>query len=169
MKKIIILSVFGMLLMVTYAGAFQGKSNVEIEQSKQIKSTMSGYIDITPNEAWEMMSTSEDGVQIPIDVRRLDEYINERIILPDTDEFIRWFPYELESDGPGPIKNEGFLLQFFMNLYKDKEIIIYCRTGRRTGISAQILVDNGFSVIVYNVVGGISAWKTVGLPTTKTL
>ena len=169
MKKIIILSVLGMMLTVSFATAYKESTSDILDASEEINATSTGYIDITPVEAWEMMSTSEDGIQIPIDVRRLDEYINERIILPDDNDFIRWFPYELESDGPGPIKNEGFILQLFMNFYKDKEIIIYCRTGRRTSIAAQILVDNGFSGTVYNIVGGITAWKAADLPTTKSV
>jgi len=72
---------------------------------------------------------------------------------------------EFASGGPGFIKNEGIILAIFMRVYQDKEIIIYCRTGRRTGISAQILVDNGFSGIIYNMVNGITEWKSVGLPT----
>jgi rhodanese-related sulfurtransferase len=53
-----------------------------------------------------------------------------------------------------------------MSIYADKEIIIYCRSGRRTGFAAQILIDNGFTGIVYNLVGGINSWKSSGLPTT---
>ena len=161
MKKVVILFVLGMMLITSFATAFQenGHTNQTILKS--------GYIDITPTEAWDMMNTTEDGIQIPIDVRRLDEYLAERIVLPDENDWVRWFPYELKSGGPAPIKNEGFFLQLFMDFYKDKEIIIYCRTGRRTGISAQILVDNGFTGEIYNMVGGITEWKAVGLPTTQ--
>jgi len=100
-----------------------------------------------------------------MDMRRLDEYVYERIVSPD-DSWIRWFPYELTSDGLGPIKNQGILLKIFMNIYGDKEIIIYCRSGRRTGLAAQILTDNDSTGTVYNLVGGINSWKSSGLPTT---
>jgi len=165
MKKIIILSMLGIMLMVTFGSAYQ-QDAYNGQFHPEMKTTQKGYIDISPAEAWEMMSTSDDGVQIPIDVRRIDEYVNERILLPDNNDWIRWFPYEFTSDGPGPIKNTGVLLNLFMDHYKGKEIIIYCRTGRRTALSAQILVDNGFEGTVYNMVGGITAWKSVGLPTT---
>ena len=111
------------------------------------------------------MNNTEDGRQIPIDIRRWDEYISERIITPNSEDRPRWFPYEFTSDGPGPIKNEGFLLKIFMKIYDDKEIIIYCRTGRRTGLAAQILVDHGFTGTIYNMANGITEWKTEGLPT----
>ncbi|RLF58171.1 MAG: hypothetical protein DRN27_06085 [Thermoplasmata archaeon] len=167
MKKIFILSIFGMILIASFATALQGNTLSKINEITEIKSQLNDYIDITPNEAWEMMNSTEDGIQIPIDVRRLDEYIEERIILPDEGDWIRWFPYELKSGGSGPIKNEDLLLQMFMKIYDGKEIIIYCRTGRRTGISAQILIDNGFTGTVYNMLGGITEWKSVGLPTTQ--
>jgi len=155
-----------MMLLVSYASAFQDTTDNTKNTAEERMTSMSGYIDITPNEAWEMMSAVGDGKQIVIDVRRLDEYLNERIILPNDDDWIRWFPYELQSDGPGPIVNEGILLKLFIDHYADQEIIIYCRTGRRTAISAQILVDNGFTGTVYNVLGGITEWKAKGLPTT---
>ena len=165
MKKIMIFSVLGMMIMVSFATGFQGDMFPINDEPTAAKPLKTGYIDITPLEAWDMMNTTDDGIQILIDVRRLNEFLAERIILPDESDWIRWFPYEFSS-GPGPIKNEGFLLQLFMNLYKDKEIILFCRSGRRSGLAAQILVDNGFSGIAYNVLGGILEWKDVGLPTT---
>jgi len=128
-----------------------------------------GYINITVFEAWDMLNSTEDGKQILIDVRRWEEYAAERIDTPYSEDWPRWFPYELTSDGPGPIKNEGILLKIFMWIYEDKEIIIYCRTARRTGITAQILVDNGFQGAVYNMLGGITEWKAEGFPTVEGL
>lgn len=124
------------------------------------------YIDISAQEAWELMNNPEDGRQIPIDTRRLDEYVNERIVTPHPKDWPRWFPYELQSDGPGPVKNEGILLELFISHYNDEEIIIYCRTGRRTGLAAQLLIDNGFQGKLYNMKDGITEWKAEGLPTT---
>jgi len=128
-----------------------------------------GYINITVFEAWEMLNSTEDGRQILIDVRRWEEYTAERIDAPHPEDWPRWFPYELTSGGPGPIVNEGILLKIFMRFYKGKEIIIYCRTARRTGITAQILVDNGFQGTVYNMLGGITEWKAQGFPTVEGL
>lgn len=126
------------------------------------------YINISAQEAWDLMNNTEDGRKIPIDMRRPGEYFNERIVPPHPEDWPRWFPYEIQSDGPGPIKNEGILLDLFISHYKDKEIIIYCRTGRRTDLAAQILIDNGFQGKLYNMVDGITEWKAEGLPTTLT-
>ena len=166
MKKIILFIVGGLLL----SSSFVSYSNANVNQNEDIQQVITqsffGYIDVTPEQVWDMMNYSSGGKQILIDVRRSDEYLNERIVTPDKEDWPRWFPYELVSDGNGPIKNQGILLQLFMNYYKDKEIVLYCRTGRRTAISAQILIDNGFQGTVYNMLGGITEWKANELPTT---
>ncbi len=44
---------------------------------------------------------------------------------------------------------------------KDKKILVYCRSGRRSSEASQILVDNGFKQ-VYNMAGGIIEWTNAG-------
>lgn len=155
----------GSILFSSFVSANSIINNKMMENNIRQNLKSDGYINITALEAWDLMNNSDDGRQIPIDIRRWDEYSSERIETPNQEDWPRWFPYEFTSGGPGPIKNEGFLLDIFMRIYQNKEVIIYCRTGRRTGISAQILVDNGFSGIIYNMVNGITEWKSVGLPT----
>ncbi len=46
--------------------------------------------------------------------------------------------------------------------YKDKPVVVMCRTGRRSAKAAQLLQDAGFSQ-VSSVEGGIEAWKKAGL------
>jgi len=48
----------------------------------------------------------------------------------------------------------------------DDEILVYCRTGVRSSKAMQILSNNGFSR-VYNMLGGIEAWKQEGYPIEK--
>ena len=42
--------------------------------------------------------------------------------------------------------------------HKAQEIVVYCRTGNRSGMAKQILNQIGYTN-VRNVLGGISAWK----------
>jgi adenylyltransferase/sulfurtransferase len=43
---------------------------------------------------------------------------------------------------------------------KDRDVVIYCRTGRRSTAVAQFLSDNGWpGNMVYNLSGGIYAWS----------
>ena len=81
---------------------------------------------------------------ILVDVRRDDEYINghiENSINIDymSDEFVD--------------KTE--------RLDKNMPIILYCRSGRRSYLSAIKLLENGFKE-VYNLEGGILSWIEVG-------
>jgi len=46
--------------------------------------------------------------------------------------------------------------------YKDKNIYLYCRSGSRSVSAARILANHGFKV--FNINGGIKAWKAHGLP-----
>ena len=52
-------------------------------------------------------------------------------------------------------------------LDKDKTYVIYCHSGGRSGNALKIMEELGF-MKVYNILGGISAWKAEGLPITKT-
>lgn len=47
------------------------------------------------------------------------------------------------------------------NLNPDDEILLYCRTGRRSANAARILNENGYHK-VYNMLGGITAWTNAG-------
>jgi len=48
--------------------------------------------------------------------------------------------------------------------YNSTEIIVYCASGGRSVTASNILVSNEFS-LVYNMMGGITAWIGEGYPT----
>ena len=58
------------------------------------------------------------------------------------------------------------LQQRHAELKPNDEILVYCRTGNRSAKAMQILKDNGYSK-VYNMEGGIEAWKKAGYPIVK--
>ena len=115
-----------------------------------------------------MLNCLCDGRQIPIDVRMVEEFIEERIDVPLPEDWVRVFPLNFKG-GAGPIQRQGLLLRLFMMRYKGEEIIIYCGSGGRSFIATQILIENNFNGKIYNMVGGINAWKAAGLPTVKGL
>lgn len=49
---------------------------------------------------------------------------------------------------------------------EDKDILVYCRSGRRSAQASQILIENGFSH-VYNMQGGIMEWMKAGFDVVK--
>jgi len=114
------------------------------------------YIDITVEEAWNLLNDTSNGIQIPIDVRTDGEWKSEHINTPKPENpihhnFLEW--------------DDEQILMEFMSLYDGKEIIVYCRTGSRSVSAINILVNNGFNGIIFNMLGGITEWKAEGLPT----
>lgn len=115
-----------------------------------------GYINITVQEAFETyLSCLCEGVQIPIDIRRQNEWDAEHIeTYGDEQEPVHW---------PNLHLGEG--LQEFMEEYADKEVILYCRTANRTWTATKLLIANGFTGTIYHMLGGINAWKDARYPT----
>jgi rhodanese-related sulfurtransferase len=46
-------------------------------------------------------------------------------------------------------------------LYKNKPVIVYCKSGNRSGKSCKIMQEKGF-VKIYDLEGGIEKWKYEG-------
>ena len=58
---------------------------------------------------------------------------------------------------PGAVNIPLGLIQFKMNeLEKNKEYIIVCRSGGRSGMAAQVLESYGYNVT--NMIGGMLSW-----------
>ncbi len=96
------------------------------------------YEQITPEEAKKIMDSGEE--HIILDTREEDEYdeghIEGAILIPYT---------EIEN------KAEEMLPD------KDKLILVYCRSGRRSKIAAENLVKLGYTNV--KEFGGIIDWK----------
>jgi rhodanese-related sulfurtransferase len=110
-----------------------------------------GYIladfkNISPKEAYKLIKNDKKDVVI-IDVRT---------------------PSEVKADGkiPNsilvPLGNLGDNVDK-LKKYKDKKIIVYCRSGNRSTSASRFLTSLGFKE-VYNLQGGIRKWKNEGLP-----
>ncbi len=117
-----------------------------------------GYIDISATQAYDLLNNLDNGIQIPIDVRYDSEWIAERINTS--------FP-EDPRHHCSCAWSDPTVLQEFIDKYQGEEIIVYCYSGGRSSQAAQRLVDNNFNGIIYNMLGGISQWKSNGFPTKK--
>lgn len=51
-------------------------------------------------------------------------------------------------------------------LPRDRDVLLFCRSGNRSGTATRLLRSEGFER-AYNVEGGIIAWTQGGLPLTK--
>ncbi len=49
---------------------------------------------------------------------------------------------------------------------KNRQVYVYCHSGKRSSRAARLLAEHGFTNIE-NVVGGIEAWKKAGYPVEK--
>jgi rhodanese-related sulfurtransferase len=47
--------------------------------------------------------------------------------------------------------------------YQDREIVLYCKSGRRAGIAADTLAEAGFSRLRH-LAGDMPGWSAAGLP-----
>lgn len=48
--------------------------------------------------------------------------------------------------------------------YEDKQLVVYCRSGRRSGIAERVLEDRGFDNVING--GGLGDLASQGVPTT---
>lgn len=126
MKKIACKVLFALLCIFSFVGCNQ-KENA-------MKNT---YEQITPAEAKGIMDTEQN--YIILDVRTEEEFaeghIAGAILIPD---------YEITE------KAEGILTD------KDQQILVYCRSGRRSKNAASQLVELGYSNV--KEFGGIIDW-----------
>ena len=75
-------------------------------------------------------------------------------------------PEELQADGyiEGATNIPMNILPSSLNnVPKDKQVIVYCRSGRRSVVSVNQLSQLGYTN-VKSMTGGIQAWKGAGLP-----
>ena len=120
---------------------FSGCSLNENNQEETIAATTTnslGYEQISGDEAKKIMDSEKDYIIIDA---RTDEEFNEghiegAILIPE---------YEIGDRAENELPD------------KDKLILVYCRSGRRSKIAAQALVDSGYTNV--KEFGGIIDWK----------
>ncbi len=106
--------------------------------------------DITPQEASTLIQDNQDNPDfVIIDVRTPEEFAEEHI---ENAININFYSETFRDE--------------LNNLDKDKTYLLHCRSGGRSGKALNIMAELNFRE-VYNISGGITAWKAAGLPTTK--
>lgn len=63
------------------------------------------------------------------------------------------------------VESPDFKEQAEETLPKDKQIAVYCRTGKHSALASQILTDLGYNVL--NLEEGLTSWIASGLPVVK--
>ena len=78
----------------------------------------------------------------------------DALVLVDVREPREWGISDLADSVKIPL---GTLQENLAKLSKEDDIVVYCRTGGRSGNAVQFLAQNGFAR-VRNLVGGINRW-----------
>jgi rhodanese-related sulfurtransferase len=105
---------------------------------------------VTPAEAAKRVA---EGKAVLVDVREPSEWAESGVAAPAV-----LLPKSEFDDG---LKGDW---QDFLAKVGDKQIILYCRSGRRSGTVAAALAEKGHKVAN---AGGFQAWQQAGLPTRK--
>jgi len=99
------------------------------------------YINIDVEKVHEMLEENPEQI-ILLDIRTEGEYNAERIDMPNV---------ELKNIPKDVLENR------IDELDESKTIIVCCQSGGRSRTASETLAQHGF--VVYNVLGGINAWK----------
>ncbi len=96
-----------------------------------------------------------------IDVQRAKQLIDEGVTLIDVRE-----PKEITQDGKISgselVPLNSFLSHPRQHLRNDN-VVFYCKVGQRSAIACEMAAAVGLTKL-YNLEGGIEAWKKQGLP-----
>ena len=130
----IFLTACGDAVSIGIIGGADGPTSIIVEE----KGEKAVYEQITPEEAKKIMDSGEE--HIILDTREQDEFdeshIKGAILIPYT---------EIENKAEEMIPD------------KDKLILVYCRSGRRSKIAAESLSKLGYTNV--KEFGGIIEWK----------
>lgn len=129
----------GCILMLIISLSLFGFTSCQNENNKQESTTaLITYEQITPEEAKKIMDTQK--AYVIIDARTEAEFaeghIEGAILIPE---------YEIEQKAEQEIPD------------KDTLILVYCRSGRRSKIAAEALINLGYTNV--KEFGGIIDWQ----------
>lgn len=106
---------------------------------------LAGYASIAPEQAVRMMN---DGAFI-LDVRSIDEFRSGHLTGAKNIS-VADLPTKLDS----------------LEAHKEGPTIVYCESGMRSARACSLLRKAGFKQL-YNLSGGISAWRAANMPIVK--
>ena len=114
-------------------------------------------------------SAYQDTLQVHFTVFQCDSLIEANTANPDICIMDVRTPGEYVPDHlEGAINRNYYASDFQEQLDqfpRQKMYVLYCQGGTRSGMTFNLMVSMGFPSVV-NMLGGISAWKTAGFPTT---
>ena len=141
MKRLVLFGVI--LLVLALVIGCNGQETTITEQDNMKNPT--GYIDVSPEEAKELIDNNPDLIIIDVSPAYDDGHL------------------------PGAVNyylGDGSLDEVIPTLDKDKEYLVYCHVDSVAIQGVQKLIDAGFKT-VYRLEGNYSAWVNAGYPVEK--
>jgi len=113
---------------------------------QMFRGKFSGFNELSPSETVQLINHQD---ALVLDVREDKEFRDGHIV--DS----RHIPLGALSKRLGELES-----------FKDKPVVVSCRSGHRSASACGVLKKAGFTNI-YNLHGGIMAWQNAGLPVNK--
>lgn len=155
MSVAVLIIMFGLAFVSTANAIKIEKQATDITLNAPITTQVNEYTNLTVLEAYDLLTDTGNGIQLPIDVRTDPEWEAGFIDTPYPESPIH-FHLDRIKDPAG--------LQEFIDLYDGEDIIIYCAKGGRSFQATKIIMNTSFSGEIYNMVGGTTEWVAQGLP-----
>ena len=100
-----------------------------------------------------------------IDAKQAQTMISQGALLLDVREPAEYAAIHAPNAKLIPLGEVGLRLKE-LDAYKNKPVVVMCRSGRRSAKAAALLQEAGFTQ-VSNVQGGMQAWEQAGLEVVK--
>ena len=130
--------------MLTAAVSIADQAGPTPSQPAAVKAAASGSLPLISPQALLERQAKKDQSVFVLDVRTPEEYAAGHV--------------------PGAV-NVPYdqVASHLAKIPKDKEVVLYCRSGRRTGLAAEVLEANGYTKLVH-LQGDMQAWLQDGRP-----
>ena len=107
----------------------------------------------------------EPDAPAPVKIEQAEKHLADGAQLLDVRTKEEWDEGHLKVATLVTVTEDGFLEKAKATLDPKKAVIVYCRSGRRSAMAAGQLRAAGFTV--YDLAGGITAWKSAGKEVVK--
>lgn len=105
-------------------------------------------------------NASSGSMAIEVSVDEAAKLRDSGAFMLDVREQSEWDQFHIPGATLVPL---GTLPDNLDTLPKDKDIVVYCRTGRRSAEARDILLKAGFTNVT-SLAGGVTDWQSRGLP-----
>lgn len=127
---------------------------------------ITAFVGVAALLAWNLLNPIFQGYQ-PVEVSEAVRLINHEdavvVDVRENHEFSQGHVLDAMHIPLGSLSNQVKTLE----KYRDTPLVMICQSGHRSASACSILKKNGFEKL-YNLSGGIAAWRDANLPVTAT-